>query len=94
MTKELKIALYCLLAIAIIAVVWLMFGNTNPDVEIDTDTETTTEEEITDTWDTTTYNNTDTFEEDVMKDLEWFFGNNNGYEDVEWEYWFTSTEAE
>jgi hypothetical protein len=49
MTKELKIALYCLLAIAIIAVVWLMFGNTNPDVEIDTDTETTTEEEITDT---------------------------------------------
>ena len=34
------------------------------------------------------------FEEDVMKDLEWFFGNNNGYENVEWEYWFTSTEAE
>lgn len=71
-----------------------MFGNTNPDVEIDTDTEITTEEEITDTWDTTSYNNTDRFEEDVMKDLEWFFGNNNGYEDIEWEYWFTSPENE
>ena len=33
-----------------------------------------------------------TFEEDVMKDLEWFFGNNNWYENVEWEYWFIDTE--
>lgn len=37
---------------------------------------------------------TDTFEEDVMKDLEWFFGNNNGYEDVQWEYWFNNPENE
>jgi hypothetical protein len=39
-------------------------------------------------------NETPTFEEDVMKDLEWFFGNNNGYEDIQWEYWFTSPENE
>ena len=37
---------------------------------------------------------TNTFEEDVMKDLEWFFNNNNWYEDIEWEYWFTDTENE
>ena len=35
---------------------------------------------------------TNTFEEDVMKDLEWFFNDNNGYEDVQWEYWFTNPE--
>ena len=37
---------------------------------------------------------TNTFEEDVMKDLEWFFNDNNGYEDVQWEYWFTNPENE
>ena len=39
-------------------------------------------------------NETPTFEEDVMKDLESFFGNNNWYEDVQWEYWFINAEAE
>jgi hypothetical protein len=42
----------------------------------------------------TTYEQKDTFEEDVMKDLEWFFWNNNGYENVEWEFWFTNPENE
>ena len=97
MNKRWKIALYVVLILAIIAVVWLMFGNTNPDVETPDyeDTETPVEEETVDTWNTNTvsYENTDTFEEDVMKDLEWFFWNNNGYEDVQWEYWFTSTES-
>jgi len=37
---------------------------------------------------------TATFEEDVMKDLEWFFGDSNGYEDVQWEFWFTNPENE
>jgi len=70
-----------------------MMGNTNPDVEIlDTD-ETLIEEEMAE--DTpTTYEQKDTFEEDVMKDLEWFFWNNNGYENVEWEFWFTNPENE
>ena len=96
MNKRWKIALYVVLILAIIAVVWLMFGNTNPDVETPDyeDTETPIEEETVDTWNNAvSYENTDTFEEDVMKDLEWFFWNNNGYEDVQWEYWFTSTES-
>ena len=36
----------------------------------------------------------DTFEDDVIKDLEWLFNDNNGYEDVEWEFWFTNAELE
>ncbi len=74
-----------------------MFGNTNPNVETPDyeNTDTPIEEETVDTWNNTiNYENTNTFEEDVMKDLEWFFGTNNGYEDIEWEYWFTSDEAE
>ena len=95
MSKWWKITLYVILILAIIAVAMLMFWNTNPDVEIQTDTDTevlTWEnvEEIPEIVD----NETPTFEEDVMKDLEWFFGNNNGYEDVEWEYWFTNPEDE
>lgn len=95
MNKWWKITLYVVLVLAIIAVFRLMFWNTNPDVEIQTDTDTevlTWEnvEEIPEIVD----NETPTFEEDVMKDLEWFFGNNNGYEDVEWEYWFTNPEDE
>ena len=74
-----------------------MFGDTNPIIETpdSEDTEVSMEEEVSDSWNNTfTYENTDSFEEDVMKDLEWFFGNNNGYEDVEWEYWFTNTANE
>ena len=94
MNKRWKSALYVALIIAVVAVIWLMFGNTNPNIETpDEDNEVLTWEEVADSWTTTfTYENTNTFEEDVMKDLEWFFGNNNWYEDVEWEYWFTSPE--
>ena len=67
-----------------------MFWNTNPNVEIDTDIETPTEEDNSEAL--VNNNNTDTFEEDVMKDLEWFFGDSNGYEDVQWEFWFTNPE--
>ena len=73
-----------------------MFGNTNPNINEPSgvDAEILTWEEISDIWTTNVYENTNTFEEDVMKDLEWFFGDNNGYEDVQWEYWFTSPEAQ
>ena len=96
MNKRWKVALYVVLLLALIAVVWLMFGNTNPSVETpDSEDTEVPVEEVSDQWNNTfTYDNTATFEEDVMKDLEWFFGNNNWYEDVQWEYWFTSTEAE
>ena len=95
MSKWWKITLYVILILAIIAVVWLMFWNTNPNVEIknDTDIETLTLENV-EVIPETVDNETPTFEEDVMKDLEWFFWNNNGYEDVQWEFWFTSPENE
>jgi flagellar basal body-associated protein FliL len=97
MNKWWKITLYVVLVLAIIAVVRLMFWNTNPNVEIQNDTDIDTNaltwenaEEITGNINA----ETPSFEEDVMKDLEWFFGTNNGYEDVQWEYWFTSPENE
>ena len=98
MNKWWKYALYITIILLLALVFWLMFGNTNSKVEISTseDTEVLTWEEVKEIWSNNAinYGDTDTFEEDVMKDLEWFFWNNNGYEDVEWEYWFTSTEAE
>ena len=36
--------------------------------------------------------NVPTFEQDVMNDLESYFNTNNGYEDIEWEYWFIDAE--
>ena len=98
MNKWWKYALYITIILLLALVFWLMFGSTNSKVEISTseDTEVLTWEEVKEIWtnNTVNYKNTDTFEEDVMKDLEWFFGNNNGYEDVQWEYWFTSTANE
>lgn len=98
MNKWWKYALYITLILLLALVIRLMFGNTNPKVEISNgeDTEVLTWEEVKETWtnNTVNYKSTDTFEEDVMKDLEWFFGNNNWYEDVQWEYWFTSTANE
>lgn len=93
MSKWWKITLYVILILAIIAVVWLMFWNTNPNIEIQNDTtiETLTWENV-EVIPETVDNETPTFEEDVMKDLEWFFENNKGYEDIEWEYWFTNPE--
>lgn len=100
MPKRLKIMLYIFLAAAIITVVYLMFGR-SPNFEAwESDNETT---EIT-TWEDSTLDvnqntidldtNENTFEDDVMKDLEWFFGDSNWYENVEWEYWFTNPENE
>jgi preprotein translocase subunit SecF len=93
MSKWWKITLYVILILAIIAVVWLMFWNTNPNIEIQNDTtiETLTWENV-EVIPETVDNETPTFEEDVMNDLEWFFENNKGYEDIEWEYWFTNPE--
>ena len=71
---------------------WLT--NTNTETPSWTNTEILTWEEITNNPNTTNYENPDTFEKDVIKDLEWFFGNNNGYEDIQWEFWFTNPENE
>ena len=98
MPKRIKITLYVILILVIIAVVWLMFWNTNfkawtstnKDIEISTWNDVVDLEEPDFTIDT----ESPTFEDDVMKDLEWFFNDNKGYEDVQWEYWFTNPENE
>ena len=97
MNKWWKITLYVVLVLTIIAVVRLMFWNTNPNVEIQNDTDIDTNALTWENAEDITGNinaETPSFEEDVMKDLEWFFGTNNGYVDVQWEYWFTSPENE
>ena len=75
-----------------------MFWQTNikTQVSTDTDSEILIEQEISENnWNTVDLEpQNNTFKDDVMKDLEWFFNNNNWYEDVEWEYWFTNPENE
>ena len=99
MPKRIKITLYIILVLATIAVVRLMFWQTNIKTEtpVNSDTEEIlTEQEIPENnWDTIDLEpQENTFENDVMNDLEWFFNDNNGYEDIEWEFWFTSLETE
>ena len=76
-----------------------MFWQTNLKTEtpanLDTEETLTEQESLENNWDTIDLEaQNNTFEDDVMKDLEWFFNDNNGYEDVEWEFWFTNLEAE
>lgn len=101
MQKRLKITLYIILILVIIAVIWLMFWKTSTNTETSNNTnieEISTWEEnenSDDNWDTVDLEiQNDTFENDVIKDLEWLFSDNNWYEDVEWEFWFTNLETE
>lgn len=97
MKKGLKIALYCLLIIAIIAVVFLMLGLPKQEnIESDTDSQVSIWNETTDIEESEPTFNTDSpnTDEDVMKDLEGFFGDSNGYENIEGEYGFTNIEIE
>jgi hypothetical protein len=74
---------------------WQTNLKTETPVTLDTE-EILTEQEIPENnWDTIDLEpQENTFENDVMNDLEWFFNDNNGYEDIEWEFWFTSLETE
>jgi len=99
MPKRVKITLYVILVLAIIAVVRFILWNINtqPEEPITIDAENLTWAEITneDNWNTVDIvSETAKFEDDVMKDLEGFFNNNNWYEDVQWEFWFTSSANE
>lgn len=96
MSKRLKVTLYVILILTVVAVVWLMFWSFKPNSETIEDIQIPVEENTDENTDNSQeiQVQTDTFEEDVMKDLEWFFGNNNGYEDVQWEYWFNNPENE
>lgn len=95
MKKRLKVVLSLILLLVIWVVLYLSFGwwrrNDNievpstPDVNLDVAEPTEPIKLEEEEWD---------FEEDVMKDLEWFFNNTNWYENIEGEYWFTDAELE
>ena len=98
MKKYLKIGFYVLLIIAITIVALLMLGTQKP-VNLETGLSpeylpSETKEEVEpQVEEPIIKESTPTFEEDVMKDLESFFGNSNGYENVWWDFWFTNEEA-
>ena len=84
-----KIILWVVLAIIIVIIWFFIFWFPHNEVgepNIYDEVLTWSEEEIVE--------NLPTFEEDVMNDLESYFSSNNGYEDVQWEYWFIDAEAE
>ena len=98
MKKYLKIGFYVLLIIAITIVALLMLGTQKPVVNLETGLNpeylpSETKEEAEPQAEEVVEEYAPTFEEDVMKDLESFFGNSNGYENVWWDFWFTNEEA-
>ena len=92
MKKRIKIVLYCILWIILIITIslmswWRKFNAWEPDA--------TLEELIWEDWSEIENNSpkiqpSQSFEEDVMNDLEDLFNNSNGYENIEWEFWFTN----
>ena len=95
MKKRLKVVLLLILLIVIWVVAYLSFGWRRNDV---VDNKPLKPEVIEENWENVEPIKLEedewNFEEDVMKDLEWFFNNTNGYENIEGEYWFTNIELE
>lgn len=95
MKKRLKVVLLLILLLVIWVVLYLSFwGRRNDSVK----NEPTTPEVVVETWEVSEPISLEEeewdFEEDVMKDLEWFFNSTNWYENIEGEYWFTDAELE
>jgi FtsZ-interacting cell division protein ZipA len=95
MNKWLKSILYIVLILAIITVIYLMFWNRKINDGDSIDNTTQTEENV----ETTNENNlantaieNNNNEEDIIKDLESFFGNDNWYENIGWDFGFINTE--
>jgi len=99
MNKYLKIGFYVLLVIAITIVALSMLG-TKKSVNLETGLNPeylpseTKEEAEPQAEEPVIEESTPTFEEDVMQDLESFFGKSNWYENVWWEFGFTNGEIE
>ena len=91
MKKDVKIILYCVLAVILIVICCLVRWKSNQQAWEPENF--TTEEEIVEIEDTTdTKQPSQNFEQDVMNDLESFFNDNNGYENIQWEFWFINSE--
>ena len=100
MKKETKIILYCVLGIILITVIWLMLWWPKQDAwEPDVIPNITPESVWQEIWNTEDQNNdiqpqnSNDSEKEILNDLENLFRSNNGYENVEWEFWFTSSES-
>ncbi len=95
MKKRLKVVILLILLLIVWAVAYLSFwGRRNDDIK----NEPSTPEVVEETWKVPETINLEeeewNFEEDVMKDLEWFFNSTNWYENIQGEYWFTDAELE
>ena len=94
MKKEVHIILYCLLGILLILVLCLMlWWRKNNAWEPDTFPEELYEETEVENTNAQQIQPSKNSEQDILNDLESLFHNNNGYENVEWEYGFINTES-
>ena len=95
MKKRLKVVLLLILLLVVWVVAYLSFGwRRNDNIK----NEPVTPEDTTEIWDVDEPISLEDeewdFEEDVMKDLEWFFNSTNWYENIEGEYGFTDADLE
>lgn len=94
MKKEVKIILYCVLGVILILVLCLMLWWRKHNAwEPDVLPEELYEETEVDNTKTQQIQPSQNSEQDILNDLESLFHNNNGYENVEWEYGFINTES-
>ena len=87
--KELKIILCCIIALVAILVWFFIFWFPHNEVG-----EPNIYDEVLIWSEEESAENVPTFEQDVMNDLESYFNTNNGYEEIEWEFWFIDTDNE
>lgn len=98
MNKKLKISLYCILGIILVLVLCLMIWWSKHNAwEPDISQEDTWEVIVQATWDISndnenTQDKVQNPEQDILNDLESFFNNSNGYENVQWDFWFINAE--
>ena len=96
MKKELKIVLWCVLAIILIVLlfVFLWTGKNQVWEPNETETEILTWEETQIPDETQQDQKDSNSEQDILNDLSALFSNSNWYEDIEWEFWFIGWDNE
>lgn len=99
MKKELKIALYCILGVILILVLCLMIwwrkhNAWEPDIAPSVEPWIVWQEISDDNIEEEVEQPSQHSEQDILNDLESLFRNDNGYEDVEWEFWFIGSDNE
>ena len=98
MNKKAKIIFYCILGIVLIFVLCLMiWWSKHSAWEPDTSPENNQETSLRTTWNVTSdyqsiQDDIQSSEQYILDDLESFFNNSNGYENVQGDFWFIETE--